>query len=180
MSDDASRASVSKDAVDRLLEAIDHVSGSVRGLEKTIGAHSVELKIVTNALRESGKEQVMASQRMDRLTERVEVVERNIRRHDSGFHQASEVDAKHASELSAVIIAVDETRKLAKDAIGKLESLEGEQKKSVDATEAQNPMLAKLDGQTKQMTLPMKVAAAFNALISVLYLIHEIAKVLRP
>lgn len=162
-------AEISGDALDRLLYALGAVTDAVQGLEKKIDANAFDSKIVSQAVKE-------LRTRVDGYVQRIETVERNVRRHDSSFRQTSEVDAKHASELASLVIALDDTRKLAKKSLDKLEQVVREQNAERAETSAQTPVLARVEQQTKGISLPTKAAAALNLLIGVVYLVIEILK----
>lgn len=169
---------VSVDAVDKMLIAISAVADAVQALERKVDEVGVDSRLATYACQEQRKDHAALMSRVDDLFERLQTVERNVRRHDSGFRQTSETDQKHSSELAALVIALDDTRKMAKQALEKIGQVEKDQKEEAAETRAQTPVLARVEEQTKTMALPTKAAAALNLVIGVVYLALEVLKAL--
>lgn len=177
MGDESHKSGVSGDAVDRLLDAIGGVAKNVQDLQ-------YDSKLVQHAVREMGKDQVRLEGKVDGAIERIEVLERHDRRQDHGLVAAKEADAKQTDEMAAVVIAVDETRKLAKQAITKIQDLEKASKDNAtatteatkEATQETSRAIAKVEDGQKTLTLPTKVAAVFNAVLGLIYLLSEIMK----
>jgi uncharacterized coiled-coil DUF342 family protein len=167
---------MSGDALDKLLQAIGMIAEGVHALEKKVDSCALEVKVTTQSVRELRKDHANLLTRVDDIANRLATAERNVRRHDSTFAQTSEVDAKHASEMAALVIALDDTRKLAKKALEKIEEVDKETKEERAETAAQTPVLARVDAQTKGMSLPTKAAALINLIIGIVYLIIEILK----
>lgn len=167
---------MSGDAIDKLLFAMGSVADAVRALEKKVDSCALDTKVTRESVRELRKDHAALLQRVDDLAERLAVAERNVRRHDSGFRQSSEVDARQQSETAALVIALDDTRKLARKAIEKIEELEKGQKAERAETAAQTPVLARVEAQTKGMSVPTKAAALLNLVIGVVYLVIEVLK----
>lgn len=169
---------VSEDALDRLLDAIGDLS-------QKVDVASKDTRLTNDSIRTLRKEQASVVQRMDEhaasdaefhadMKAQAETAARNLRRHDSGFRQTSEVDAKHASELAALVIAVEDGRKLAKKCLEQVDEIKRAQVVNAAETAAQTPVLAKVDSQTKQMSTPTKAAAVLNFAIGLVYLISKI------
>ena len=165
---------VSGDAIDRLIDAIGTVSDEVRFLSKKVDDCSTDTRITNDSVRAIRQEYAGLAKRVDDVQELAETAERHGRRHDSGFRQASETDAKRASELAAVVIALDDTRKLAKKCVEEIDEIKKAQVLNAEETKAQTPVLAKVDDQTKQMSAPTKAAALLNFAIGLVYLLCKI------
>ncbi len=170
------------DALDRLIDAIGTVTDEVRDLSKDTRITNASIRSIRTShasleARVDDHESADAKFHAD-LKEKAEIAARGLRRHDSGFRQTSEVDAKHASELAALVIALDDTRKISKKCLEEVADIKKAQVINSAETAAQTPMLAKVDTQTKQMSTPTKAAALLNLVIGVVYLVCEILKAL--
>lgn len=186
MGDETQKPAPSLDATDRLLDAIGAVGAEVGALGKNVKELQYDTKIVQNSVRELGKDYARMEGKVDELVERVEVLERHDRRQDQGMDIARASEAKQNDEMAAMVIAIDETRKLAKQAITKIEDLKkasndnATETKAAVTQEAQETSraIAKVESGQKTLTLPTKVAAVFNAVLGLIYLLSEIMKAL--
>ena len=173
---------ISADALDRLLEAIGSIVVSVDELGKKVEDAARDGSITAQAMRETRKDLAALVQRADALADRMVKVEarttsteRSIRRHDAGFRTHSDTDAKHESELAALMIAVDETRKLAKQTAIGLENLKRDQAKSTtEQTSAIVKKVQDVEEDTRKARLPASAAAAINLAVGLVYLLLKL------
>lgn len=166
---------ISGDALDRLLDALAAVTASVDDLRGKVEEAARDGTITAESMRETRKDIGTLSAKIDKLGARVHTAERNIRRHDAGFRSHSDVDAKHESELASLVIAIDETRKLAKKTANALEDLKREQKTAT--TEQTTAIVQKVDEvetDQKKGRLSANVAAAINLAVGVVYLLLKL------
>lgn len=166
---------ISGDALDRLLEALGAVTSSVDELRSKVEEAARDGMITAESMRETRKDIAALTSKIERLGTRVGTAERNIRRHDAGIRSHSDVDAKHESELAALVIAIDETRKLAKKTAHALEDLKREQKTAT--TEQTTAIVQKVDeveSDQKKGRLSASVAAAINLAVGVVYLLLKL------
>lgn len=166
---------ISGDALDRLLDALGAVTASVDDLRVKVEEAARDGLITAESMRETRKDIGALSAKIERLGTRVGTAERNIRRHDAGFRSHSDVDAKHESELAALVIAIDETRKLAKKTATALEEMKRDQKTA--AEEQTTTIVTKVDEAEKDQQkgrLSANVAAAINLAVGVVYLLLKL------
>lgn len=175
--------SISPDALDRLLDAIGGVVDEVRDLKRKVDTAGVESKLTNTAVRDLRQDYAHVAQKLDafcdevaELRERADVTERNLRRHDSGFRQVSTTDEKRASDMAALVIAIEESRKLSKKCLEKIEQVEKEQAEAATETKGQTTVLAKVETQTKTLSTPTKAAAVLNLVVGLVYLFLELLK----
>jgi chromosome segregation ATPase len=169
------------DAVDRLLDAIGSNTAALQSLEQKLEVSIADAKTTNASLRALRSEYARIANEMEDLGHRVNEAERGLKRHDSGFRQTSEVDAKTASDMAALVIAIEDTRKIAKKGLEKIEKAEKGQQEACDETKAQTPVLAKIEDQTKDIKsigFPTKAAAVFNLAIGIIYMVIEILRAL--
>lgn len=186
MGDESHKPAPSADAIDRLLDAIGGVGNEVGALGKNVKELQYNTELVQHAVRDLGKNYARMEGKVDGLVERIEVLERHDRRQDQQHDTATRTNAKQSDEMAAMVIAIDETRKLAKKAITEIEDLKKVSKDNATETkaamtqEAQETTraLAKVENGQKTLTLPTKVAAVFNAVLGLIYLLSEIMKAL--
>lgn len=157
---------------DRLLGAMSKMSKSVDGLVKQVGDFSAEQRGFAVRLQtfERAQSDRDAAVRKEKL-----VVRDQIR-------EASDADAKLSAEQAAMVIAIDETRKYAKDALTiaskALKKIE-ETKKTTDSTaietKAQTEALARVEAEPKPR-VPLTLAAVLNLSIGLVYLVLELLR----
>ncbi len=165
---------ISQDALDRLLEALSSVVMSVNTLGKKVEDAARESKLQRFVVESTHDDVKVVTRDIEEFDRRLGTAERNINRHDAGFRSTSDVDAKHESELANIVIALDETRKLAKKAALEIEEL----RKSTGVVVAQGKTavtaLEKVDTDTKKARAPVAAAAALNLAIGIVYLILKL------
>lgn len=159
--------SISEDAVDKLLIAIDRVTTSVGDLGEKVEGQSKEI----------------ASLRTD-----LEIAKRNGQRTErerrENLRAATEGDAKNENAQAGYVIALEETRKNAKKAVElatKAIELQTQQatasKAIVVETKASAAAIQTVaEEELKKPKIPMKLAALLNLFVVVGYVILELLK----
>lgn len=172
-------SAISGDALERVLEIMQRQASAMEGLRSSIRAGGANSDVVINALKDMRLEHAKVLKIVEKMEDRVERAETNIRRHDSGFRQTSEVDAKQQSDMAAFVIALDETRKMAKQSFDKVSAFEKSASANLVATKAQTPMITEIVSQTKgvqDIVKPAKVATAVNFVVVVIMFVLEVLK----
>jgi len=168
--------SVSADGLDRLLEILSDMQGSIKELSQRVSASQYSTEAARSLRAEHGE----LLRQLKRQGDQIEVLARGIKRHDSGLRQQSDADAALHSVDAALVIAIEETRKLAAKAADDaaaaaagVAALATTTDAAATETRDQTPMLAKIENQTQQIALPAKLAAGVNVAVGVIYLILE-------
>ncbi len=165
---------ISGDALDKLLEALSSVVASVDVLGKKVDAAARESQLQRFVVEGARDEIGEVADSVEAIDGRMTTAERNIKRHDAGFKSTSEVDLKHESELAALVIAIDETRKLAKKAAAEIEELKKNTGLVVKQGETAVTALAKTNKDAQKARTPVAAAAAINLAIGIVYLILKL------
>lgn len=168
--------SLAGDALERVLEIMQRQASAMEGMRTAARAGGANVDVVLNALRDMRLEHAKVLKVVERMEDRIERAELNIRRHDSGFRQTSEVDAKQQSDMAAFVIALDETRKMAKQSLDAVRAFEQNASANLVATKAQTPMITKMARDIPAVTKPAKVAAAANFIAAVIMIVLEVLK----
>lgn len=138
-----------------LVGKVDEIADQVRNVDLHVVSLGAEMKttrgMVVDQRKDHGALEARVAKQEKGFLEvdgRIRTSERNLKRHDSGFRQASENDLKIASDQAAQAIAIEEARNHAKKAAEEVSSLRLEMQRlkesswaSESETKAQTPVI---------------------------------------
>lgn len=183
-------ASPVTDPLGKVIEALGFLDDSIKENNRQVKAVGSTAETTRRSVQELRKEQALLTGRvanvetnLEKIDARVGSSERQMKRHDSGFRQLSDTDSKIQSDQAAMVIATEEARRYAKDALAvsnqalaKVDEIAKTANATRNETEAQTPVLAQIQLDQKKSPIGTIAASVLALSATLLQIILEVLR----